>query len=279
MVLLIKSFAILAAVAVLVYFGAQSIQQRLLYFPDVRRTTPQDAGLEGVEERDVRAPDGSSILTWWAPAQPGQPTIVYFHGNAGAFANRSERVRKYVARGYGMVMMTYRGYGGRSGRPSEAANVADARALVDAVVASGVPLSKIVLYGESLGSGVAVQVAAGKDVAGVILDAPYTSIVDLATLHYPHLPARYLMTDRYDTLAYAAKVTAPVLVIHGEADDVIPVAMGRRVGAAVMGPARVVTFPGAGHSDHYLYGSYDAIFDWLSERTKTGQPPATPAQN
>lgn len=263
MIVVLKVVAVLVGFGALVFFGTQAIQQRLLYFPDTRRTLPGEVDLEGVAEREVTSFDGTAILTWWAAARPGRPTIVYFHGNAGAFVSRSERIRRYVAFGYGLVMMTYRGYGGSRGTPSERFNVADAHAVYDAVRASGVPAESIVLYGESLGSGVAVQVAAEKPVAAVILDAPYTSIVDVAHVHYPWLPARLLMTDRYDSLPAAARVTVPVLVVHGEDDEIIPVGMGRAVAAAIRGPATVATFPGAGHSDHYLFGSYDVIFDWL----------------
>jgi fermentation-respiration switch protein FrsA (DUF1100 family) len=161
-------------------------------------------------------------------------------------------------------MMTYRGFGGSGGAPSEKANVSDAKEVYEAVRASGIPANQIVLYGESLGSGIAVQVAAEKDVAGLILDAPYTSIVDLAFLHYPHLPARWLMTDRYETLKSAGKVTAPTLIVHGEADDIIPVSMSAGVAAALKGPVKRATFPGAGHSDHYLFGSYETIYAWLA---------------
>ena len=275
MILALKVAAVLVALAALLHFGAQAVQQRLLYFPDMRRTSPAEAGMEGVEEREIIAPDGTRILTWWGAAEPGQPTVLYFHGNGGSFANRTERMRKYLARGYGLVMMTYRGYGGSDGTPSERANVSDAKTVYDALRSSGIPAEEIVLYGESLGSGIAVQVAAERPVAGVILDAPYTSIVDLAGLHYPWLPARFLMTDRYETLPAARRVTAPVLVVHGEADDIIPVDMGREVAAAVAGPSQVATFPGAGHSDHYLFGSYDVIFAWLG---RLFERPALPRQ-
>jgi len=266
MMLALKGLAVFATFAIVVHLATQTLQQRLLYFPDPRRTSPGDVGLADVEEREIVMPDGVRLLTWWGKAAPGRPTILYFHGNGGSFATRAERIRKYLAQGYGVVMMTYRGFGGSEGTPSEAANVSDAKALYDVVRASGVPASQIVLYGESLGSGVAVQVAAEKEVAALILDAPYTAIVDLAALHYPWLPARYLMTDRYETLPAAARVTAPVLIVHGEADDIIPVAMGRQVAAAFKGPVTLATFPGAGHSDHYLFGSYEAIYAWLAER-------------
>jgi len=260
----LKGVALLAVLALVVHFGTQTLQQRLLYFPDTRRTTPDEAELPDVEEREVVMRDESRVLTWWGEAKSGRPTLLYFHGNGGSLATRSERIRKYMAHGYGIVMMTYRGYGGSTGVPSESANVSDAKEVYEAVRASGIPASEIVVYGESLGTGVAVQVAAEKVVAGLILDAPYTSIVDLAALHYPHLPARWLMTDRYETLRAAGGVTAPTLIIHGEADDIIPVEMSAQVANALKGPVKVATFAGAGHSDHYMFGSYDAIYGWLA---------------
>jgi hypothetical protein len=271
--IVLKGLALLAALAVLAHFGTKAVQQRLLYFPDTRRTTPAEAELVDVAEREVEMADGTRVLTWWGAAKPGRPTLLYFHGNGGSFVTRSERIRKYMAHGYGIVMMTYRGFGGSTGVPSEKANVSDALAVYDAIRASGIPAASIVVYGESLGTGVAIQVASQREVAGVILDAPYTSIVDLATLHYPYLPARWLMTDRYETLLFAARVTAPVLIVHGEADEVIPVEMSRRVADALKGPVKLATFPGAGHSDHYLFGSYETIYMWLAALFPVQRPP------
>ena len=264
MMIALKGLGLLIGLALLVHFGTQAIQQRLLYAPDTRRTQPGEAGLADVEEREIVMRDGTRILTWWGAAKPGRPTLLYVHGNGGSFVTRSERIRKYMTHGYGVVMMTYRGFGGSAGVPSEKANVSDAKQVYDAVRAIGIPADKIVLYGESLGSGIALQVAAEKDVAGVILDAPYTSIVDLAALHYPGLPARWLMPDRYETMKVAGKVTVSTLIVHGENDDIIPVAMSADVAAALKGPVKRATFPGAGHSDHYLFGSYDTIYAWLA---------------
>jgi hypothetical protein len=172
-------------------------------------------------------------------------------------------VRRFLARGYGVLFMSYRGYSGSSGSPSERANVADAKLAYEILRKEGVAPDEIIVYGESLGSGVAVQVAAEKDVAGLVLDAPYTSIVDVAAVSYPFLPVRPFIFDRYETMRFLPRVTAPLLVMHGEEDRVIPVAMGKAVYAAANAPKEIVTFPHAGHSDHHLYGSYDELFRWV----------------
>jgi fermentation-respiration switch protein FrsA (DUF1100 family) len=263
MQLIIKAALALFALYALVAFAAFLFQRRLTYFPDPQRTSPVSFNLAGVEERVVATPDGEQLVTWFAPAAAGRPTILYYHGNAGNLANRSERVRRLVARGYGVLFMSYRGYSGSTGSPSEAANIADAKLAYDVLRKAGVAADDIIVYGESLGTGVAVQVAAEKQVGGLVLDAPYTSIVDVAEVSYPYLPVRPFMFDRYETMQYLPRVTAPLLVLHGERDRVVPVAMGKAVYAAANAPKEIATFPGAGHSDHHLHGSYEELFRWI----------------
>ncbi|WP_244534529.1 alpha/beta hydrolase [Hyphomicrobium sp. CS1GBMeth3] len=246
------------------------LQQRLMYFPDKQHFTPEQAGLRGVSERVLETPDGARVVAWYAPARRGRPTILYFHGNAGSLETRTERIRKYMARGLGVFMMTYRGFGGSTGKPSEAANVADALLAYDTLVASGVEADDIVIYGESLGTGVAVQVAGARPAQGLVLDAPYTSMVDLAALHHPLIPGRWFMTDRYETRRHILKVTMPLLVLHGERDWIVPIEMGREIYALAPGPKTLKTFAQAGHDDHYKFGSYEALYTWF-DRLRTDE--------
>lgn len=247
----------------LVLWLAAAIQRQLMYVPDRTRTAPASVGLRDVDEIVLETPDGARVLSWYAAARPGRPTILYFHGNGGSLVTRTERIAKYMSRGLGVFMMTYRGYGGSTGTPSERAIISDAKFAYDRLVTLGVEPDEIVLYGESLGSGVATQLAAVREAAGLILDAPYTSMLDLARLHYPLLPARFLMTDRYETARYIGAVRAPILIIHGEEDDVIPVAMAHELIARATAPKKLVTYDGAGHSDHYRYGSYDDVYAFI----------------
>jgi uncharacterized protein len=259
--LLLIACGVYALIGAAMYFG----QRKLMYHPDSTHTEPSAEGLNNVAEHVLAAPDGEKVIAWYGKAQPGQPTILYFHGNAGSLASRSERIRKYLARGRGMFMMTYRGFAGSSGAPSEAANVADAKRAYDALLKEGVAPDDIIIYGESIGSGVAVQVAAEKKAAGLILDAPYTAMVDLASGQYPWLPVRLLLKDRYESRSYIASIKCPLLIIHGEKDSIIPVAMGRAMFALAAEPKEIVTFPEAGHADHYMFGSYEAINAWIDK--------------
>jgi uncharacterized protein len=249
----------------LVVFAAYYGQRRLMYFPDRTRTAPAQAGLANIEERTLRTPDGARIVVWYGKAKPGEPTLLYFHGNGGGLVDRAPRIERFMAEGWGVYMMAYRSYSGSSGSPSETANVADARLAYGALALEGVDPKSIILYGESLGSGVAARIATERPAAGLILDAPYTSIVELAAQVYPFLPVRYLLSDRYETDKVIGQVKVPVLILHGERDQVIPVAMGRELARLANEPKRLVTFPNGGHSDLYTNGNnaLEAVRTWV----------------
>lgn len=268
MVLSIKLISFVLFTAAILKFGSAALERHLLYHPDTVRISPSDVGLNKVFEQEITAADGTKILTWCSEIRSQKFTLLYFHGNAGSLSSRSERIKDFIDKGYGIVMMTYRGYSGSLGNPSERINLADARLVYESLIKRGISAKQIVLYGESLGTGIALQIATEKPVAGLILDAPYTSMVDLAELHYPLLPSRWLMRDRYESLKFASKTFVPVLIVHGEADLVVPVVMGKKIASAMKGPSKIVTFPDAGHSDHYQFGSFDAIIGWLQDLPK-----------
>lgn len=242
----------------LVAVGMYAGQRNLLYRPDPTRVDPRSLGLD-VSERVLGTTDGERIVTWYAKAAPGKPTLLYFHGNGGNLAGRSERVALYRSAGYGLLMMSYRGYSGSSGSPSEEANAADAAMAYRQLIADGVSPSSIVVYGESLGTGVTTRLADGHPVGGVILDAPYTAIVDVAAAHYPWLPVRWLLSDRYESLSHVGRINAPLLILHGARDDIVPVAMGEAMFKAAAEPKMIKIFPEAGHLFHTQFGSFDVI--------------------
>lgn len=268
---------VVIAVIALLWTGARWLERQLLYFPDTSRIAPAQVGLEGVRERIIAAADGRELVAWYAPAKPGQPTLLYFHGNGGHLAGRSERILTYTASGLGFLIMAYRGYSGSEGHPSEAANVKDARTVYETLRAEGVAAKDIFLYGESLGTGVAVQLAAQVPVGGIVLDSPYTSIVDVGAQAYPFLPVRLLMRDRYETVRFIGKIKVPVLILHGARDDVVPVEMGRKLYALLKGPKDIVIYPDAGHVLHAQFGSMKTVREWIAKAHETsGTRAATP---
>ena len=252
-----------AAIVLAAYLG----QRRLMYFPDPERIQPAEEDLPGVSERILKAPDGARLVVWYGAAKPGKPTILYFHGNAGGLADRAPRIQRFMDQGWGVYMLAYRSYGGSTGNPTETKNVADARLAYGALVQEGIDPASIVIYGESLGTGVAVRLATERPAAGLILDAPYTSVVEIAAQGYPVLPVRLLLKDRYETRKYLAQVHMPLLIMHGERDRVIPVAMGRELFKLANEPKRLATFPNAGHSNIYVDGNpaLAAVKTWIGE--------------
>jgi pimeloyl-ACP methyl ester carboxylesterase len=234
-----------------VYFG----NRLFMYFPDPTRVAPAEAGLDHVKEIEIAAGNGITLIAWHAPARD-KPTILYFHGNAANAANRASRIELIREHGFGVLYLNNRGYGGSGGRPTEEDNVADAIAAYDHLIGLGVPAARIVAYGESLGSGQAVRLAAARPVAAVVLEAPLTSTVDVARSTYFWLPLRLLIADKYDNERNIRSVAAPVLILHGEQDGVIPVEMGQRVYRAANEPKRIELFPQGTHDDLFDHGAW-----------------------
>lgn len=239
--------------------------RQFMYFPDPTRVAPSEVGLEGVDEEVIRAEDGTALIVWYAPARPGRPTVLYFHGNAGNAATRAAKIATMRADGTGVAYLNNRGYGGSQGRPTEASNVADARALYDHVRAKGVPAQDIVAYGESLGSGQAVRLGAERPLKAVILEAPLASTVEVGRRTWWFLPLRWLLTDTYNNVENIRAVRAPVLILHGEQDEVIPVEHGRRIHAAANDPKRLELFASARHSDLFEHGAWERVRAFLAE--------------
>jgi fermentation-respiration switch protein FrsA (DUF1100 family) len=257
----------LAAIALCLYIALATMiylaQRSLMYFPETIHTTPVAAGLPAAEEVSLKAADGVPIAVWNVPPQDGKPVILYFHGNGGALHYRVARFHALIANGIGLVALEYRGYGGLSGKPSEQGLIADAEAAYAFAVAR-YPAQQIVLWGESLGSGVAVALAAEKPVGRVILEAPFTSALAVGQERYWYLPVRLLMKDQFRSDERIGKVTAPLLILHGVHDRTIPYAMGEHLFELANKPKHIVRFLDGGHEDLDANGALDAVGRFLA---------------
>jgi uncharacterized protein len=222
-------------------------QRRLLYYPTNDGLMPAAVGLAGVAVESIATQDGERLVLWYSPAKPGRPTILFCHGNGGEIGARPRRFSFYQARGFDTAFLSYRGYGGSTGRPSEAGLVADALAAHDWLKARGIPAERIMLVGESLGTGVAVQLAARRPVAALALEAAFSSAADAGAYHYPWLPIRLLMKDRFKSRDAIAQIAAPLLMFHGDRDAVVPYALGEALFTAANEPKEFVTIPGGDH--------------------------------
>jgi len=245
---LLRSLAIIAALSytfILLYMYLQ--QRSLQYFPGREGTAPELLGLSGVTEHRVATPDGETIVLWHAEAQAGQPTILFFHGNGGEMSGRHERLSFYQQQGFGVLFVSYRGYGASTGEISEQGFITDALTAYGFLTARGVAPGRIAVIGESLGTGVAVQLAAREPIGALVLEAPFTAAVDVAAEVYPWLPVRLLMKDQFISRDVISDVKVPLLVFHGDRDGVIPVEQGKALFAMANEPKELVILPGEGH--------------------------------
>jgi uncharacterized protein len=254
---LVGAYAVMCVAA---YLG----NRLLMYFPNPTRASPAEVGLNGVEEVEITGADGVTLVAWHAPAAGDKQTLLYFHGNGANAVNRAPRIGMIQESGFGVFYLNNRGYGGSGGSPTEESNVADAIAAYDYLSGLGVPGGRIVAYGESLGSGQAVRLAATRQVAAVVLEAPLTSTVDVARSTCFWLPLDLLITDTYSNERNIRSVTAPVLILHGERDAVIPVEMGWRVYRAANEPKRIELFPRGNHDDLIDHGAWDKTRAFLA---------------
>lgn len=239
-------------------------QRHMLYLPpQIVRTAPAAAGFPA-EEHVLDTADGEKVIVWHVPAQAGKRLILYFHGNGDVLALRVPRLRALFADGTGLVALSYRGYAGSTGSPTEAGLFADAAAAYDFAAARYAP-DRIVVWGFSLGTGPAVAVAADRPIGKLILEAPYTSTADVAASVLPFMPVRLLMKDQFRSDERIGKVTVPLLVMHGERDPGISIRFGERLYALANEPKRFVRFPLGGHDDLDQQGSLAAARRFIDE--------------
>jgi fermentation-respiration switch protein FrsA (DUF1100 family) len=258
----------LLAILALVYFafvaGLFLLQEKLIFRPHRARVAPPDWGLADFRVVQAATADGMALDCWYRPADGlTKPTIALFSGNAGHPGLRADKARGLADAGYGVLIAGYRGYAGNDGEPSEKGLLADGRAALDFLVAQGISGRRLVIWGESLGTGVAVPLATERGLAGLILEAPFTSLADVAAQRYPFVPVRALLRHRFNNAAMMADVRAPVLILHGRADRTIPVALGDALEALATAPVTAWRPVAGGHTDLMDHGAMAQVLAFL----------------
>ncbi|WP_294621670.1 alpha/beta hydrolase [uncultured Roseovarius sp.] len=247
------------------WFSLHAIERAIVYPFDATRIAPATAGVPEMQEVER-----AGLVVWEATAKPGQPTIFYLHGNAGNLANRAGRFSRFMARGYGVIAPAYPGSSGSAGTPSQEAIT---KAIAD--IWRDLPQdARVVIYGESLGTGVAVQLLGsvvtdaenGLSPAGVILEAPFTSVHDVARHLYPGIdPLLAHLTQEWASMSGAAQLTMPLLVVHGQNDQMIPPEQGRALfEAAASDDKRFLEVPGAGHTDLWRSDTVPELWTFIN---------------
>ncbi len=255
---ILKWILIVIAVIYVGGLAALFLLERSFLFPipTRERVTPAAAGFPQVDEHVLTTADGEKIILWHVPAKPGRPVVLYFHGNGDFLAGFFGRFSELIADGIGIVVPAYRGYSGSTGSPSEHGLLKDAAAAYAFTTARYNP-DRIVAWGFSLGTGVAVALAAEQPVNKLILEAPFSSTADVAASLFWYMPVRLVMRDQFRSDQRIARVRVPLLVMHGTDDHAIPIRFGERLFALAHEPKRFVKIPGGGHENLGNFGAID----------------------
>ena len=254
----LKWIAIVVAAFYLAGLVLLFAKQRSMLFPipTTERIAPAAAGFPEAEEHVLTASDGEKVIVWHVPPKPGHAVVLFYHGNGDFLAGRVSRFKGITADGTGLVALSYRGYAGSTGAPSENGLLQDATAAY-VFAAERYDAKRIVPWGFSLGTGVAVAIASEHPVGKLILEAPYTSTVDVAASLFRLVPIRLLMRDQFHSDERIARVTVPLLIMHGTNDPAIPIAFGERLFALAHAPKKLVRFPGGGHENLDDFGALE----------------------
>jgi hypothetical protein len=261
--------AIVAAVYIAACAYLFAFQRDYVFEPGGTLATPVEKGIDGVEVITLQAKDGTELTGWHAPASPGRPTLLYFHGNAGNVSGRAKRFAQVLDSRFGLLAMSYRGYPGSGGAPSESAFFSDALEIFDWLAAQ---TPDIVVYGESLGTAVATYVASERPAKALVLEAPFTAALDIAAATYPWVPTKLLMRDPFLSRENILRVEEPLLVVQGTNDAIVPVEQGKRLFEIADEPKKLAVIDGGTHSDLWDRGLWPIVLGFLKTEGVAAAP-------
>ncbi len=257
-----RLLAILAGFYLLCLIVLFVSQRSLLYYPSHSWVPLKEAQVNlAFQEISAQTADGIDLKAWYAPATTKPFTFVFFHGNGDSLFSASAVANPYIHAGYGFLVAEYRGFSGLPGKPTEAGLYADARAYLYALKARGVPGEYIILFGHSLGTGIATQMADEFHVGGLVLLAPFLSVGEMAQHDYPIFPAKLIVLDRFENDIKVGRIHAPLLILNGTDDQVIPPSQGKQLYALAHEPRQFISLPGHGHNDLFDDAA-PLILDW-----------------
>lgn len=262
---MIRAAVVLVTLAGVLVLLAWGFQRQLIYHPVAAAVPPADSVLPGARDVELRTADGLVLGAWLVPARgidrdrDRAVTVLVANGNAGDRSGRAPLARALAARGLQVLLFDYRGYGGNPGRPTEEGLALDVRAARAFLLEQGVPPDRLLYLGESLGSAVVTELAAEHPPAGMLLRSPFPDLAAVGRVHYPFLPVRTLLRDRFPLVEHLAEVEVPVTVVYGDQDVLVPPAQSREVADAAPRLRRLVEVAGAGHNDPEMFDGVDLV--------------------
>lgn len=234
-------------------------QRYLIYQPSLEIAERPERQIIPMHIVNITSDKNLVLKSWYKRAAPGKVTLIYFQGNAGNIADRAQLIQPYLAQGMGVLLVGYRGYGGNPGRATEEGLYQDARAAWNYLRNNKVPSSCIVLYGESIGAAVAIQLATENSTAAVILEAPFTSLIELAKQYYPIFPINWILSDRYLSDQKISEINSPLLVLVAQDDRIVPVGQSRRLYELAKHPKQIKFYEGVGHNQLHFVVHQDVV--------------------
>ena len=240
-------------------------QRKLTFNKSGKPNKPQYYELLNVSEVYIQVSKSIKLLAWLSKPKKNKPIIIYFHGNSLDIGERAYRIKKYIDEGYGIFLPAYRGFSGNKGHPSEKNLYNDSKKIVEWLINKfSINKKQIVLYGESLGTAVAVELAQYQDYKAVILESPFTSVAEVAQKMYPIYPVKYLIWDKFDNVSKINNLISPILFIHGKKDEIVPFKLGKKLYEKCKVKKNYLYIDEAMHNNLYEYGIADKIINFIN---------------
>lgn len=245
-------------------------QRDLLYHPHPEKTPLSYYNIPNASETTLTTEDGIKLQAWFRPADDHSKMVLFLHGNAGNLDDRAEHLQVLTKMGYGFIIPAWRGFGKSQGTPSMDGLYEDARAAIDFIKDRGYKLSNTIIIGESLGTGIATQMATEYKFKGLLLITPYTSIADRASELYPFLFAQYLTKDNFSVIDKINRIDAPLLIIHGTNDNVVPYLHAQKIFESANEPKKFILYPKVNHVNYNkeeVFLEMDRYFNAIAKQT------------
>ncbi len=266
----IKHFLIIIFIAYLVIIALVYFKQRdMMYHPDKQLHELSFYKIDGAEEITLTTKDNIKLQAWFRKSDTNKEMVIFLHGNAGNLENRVDKLKQLVEMGYGFIIPAWRGFGKSEGSPTKTGLFLDAEAAITCVLEKGYSLPNIIMVGESLGTGIATEMALKYNFKGLFLITPYTSIADRAGEIYPYLPTQYLTKDNFKVEENIAKINQPLFIIHGTSDNVVPYFHSEKIFSKAIEPKKMIIYPGIGHSNYNIKEIFEQMklfFERVSSR-------------